>query len=265
MDSFTTLPFETIAEKARGRLGIDVGSRSTKVAALVEGSPALAMEDTSHLVFSGFGPFPHITEIVSTGYGRGKVPGAVKIPEIRAHAVGALAVLDIDTFTLLDIGGQDFKVVRVEKGGIRDFSMNDKCAAGTGRFLEKMSTMLEMSLQDIGSIRGERKVLESTCSVFTETEIISLMMEGSTKLELASGVVYSVFERIRPYLRSYPNDTIVLTGGVASMGGLAETIQDHLNADVIVPEHAQHMGAVGCFLARVKGRASGTVSDDRTD
>ena len=246
------LPLTEVISRSEGRIGIDVGSRSTKAAAMVEGVLSLGIADTTKMIYGGFQGIPEGSEVVSTGYGRGKVPGALRIPEIRAHTVGVLKTIDIDTFTLLDIGGQDFKVVRVEEKAIKDFVMNDKCAAGTGRFLEKMAQMLGMSLDDLGDHKGERKVLESTCSVFTETELISMMMEGSTKDELASGVIYSVYERTRPFLRSYPADRLVLTGGVSSMRGLQKTIQDHLGVEVIVPDNAQFMGAIGCYFSRAR-------------
>ena len=250
MEGTRFLPLSDVLSRAEGRIGIDVGSRSIKACSMVDGSLSLAIADTTETLFSGLGPIPEGAEIVATGYGRGKVKGATTIPEIRAHAVGALNSMDLETFTLLDIGGQDFKVVRIEKKGIRDFTMNDKCAAGTGRFLEKMAQMLDMSIDELGSFEGRRKVLESTCSVFTETELISLMMEGATKEELASGVIYSVYERIRPYLRMYPRDHLILTGGVAKMDGVRCTLKDQLGIEVVVPEHAQFMGALGCLYVR---------------
>jgi predicted CoA-substrate-specific enzyme activase len=173
-----------------------------------------------------------------------------KIPEIRAHTVGALKTIEKNTFTLLDIGGQDFKVVRVENGSIRDFHMNDKCAAGTGRFLEKMAEMLHMSIDELGARRGDSKILESTCSVFTETELISLLMEGASREHLAGGVLYSVYERVRPYLRMFPADLLVFTGGVSMCTGLVGTIEDNLRIEVIVPPDPQFMGALGCYHAR---------------
>lgn len=190
--------------------------------------------------------------MVTTGYGR-KVPGNYRsIPEIRAHTIGAVDSLGIDDFTLLDIGGQDYKVVRVEKGGIRDFFMNDKCAAGTGRFLEKMAAMMSLSLEELGSHKGKRKLLESTCSVFSETEIISMKMEGYKTDEIAEGVIYSVYERIRPLLRSFPVDRIVFTGGVSAFDGLRDTISDQIGVDIIVPDNAQYMGALGCAKAVIR-------------
>jgi (R)-2-hydroxyacyl-CoA dehydratese activating ATPase len=233
------------------RLGLDVGSRSTKYAFHVDGELILGRIDTTDFIFQNMaGKLPTDIEMVSTGYGRNKVTSTRQIPEIRAHTVGALRSLEIDTFTLLDIGGQDFKVVRVENSAIKDFHMNDKCAAGTGRFLEKMAEMLHLKVEELGSHTGNSRVLESTCSVFTETELISLMMEGSTKADLAGGVVFSVYERIRPYLRMYPSDTIVFTGGVARCTGLVKTISEGLSADVIVPDRAQFMGALGSLYSR---------------
>lgn len=195
---------------------------------------------------------PDDISVVTTGYGR-KVPGEYRtIPEIRAHTIGAVGSLGLDNFTLLDIGGQDYKVVRVEKGGIRDFFMNDKCAAGTGRFLEKMAAMMSLSLEELGSHKGKRKLLESTCSVFSETEIISMKMKGYKTDEIAEGVIYSVYERIRPLLRSFPVDRIVFTGGVSAFDGLRDTISDQIGVDVIVPDNAQYMGALGCAKAVIR-------------
>jgi activator of 2-hydroxyglutaryl-CoA dehydratase len=128
--------------------------------------------------------------------------------------------------------------------------MNDKCAAGTGRFLEKMSDLLSIPLKEMGKHYGERKILESTCSVFTETEIISLMMEGIGKDELAGGVIHSVYERIRPYLRMYPSDRIVMTGGVSDFSGLRETFSMKMDVDVVVPDNARFIGAMGCLWSR---------------
>jgi predicted CoA-substrate-specific enzyme activase len=209
--------------------------------------------DTTDFIFKNIaGSIPPEVEIVSTGYGRNKVPTGNKIPEIRAHTVGALRSLDLYDFTLLDIGGQDFKVVRIENRGIRDFHMNDKCAAGTGRFLEKMAEMLHITVNELGARPGDSKILESTCSVFTETELISLMMEGASKDELAGGVVYSIYERVRPYLKMFPTDTIVFTGGVARCSGLVKTIENGLDAEVIVPDRSQFMGAIGSLYSRIR-------------
>ncbi len=233
-----------------GRVGLDVGSRSTKIAVSGENGPLTGMGDTIEIMYGGvLEGIPPDIDVVSTGYGRNKVKGGRKIPEIRAHTVGALKSIDIDTFTLLDIGGQDFKVVRVERGSIKDFHMNDKCAAGTGRFLEKMAEMLHLTIEELGTYRGDSKILESTCSVFTERELISLLMEGASRDRLAGGVVYSVYERVRPYLRMFPSDIIVFTGGVSRCAGLTGTIEDDLGTRVVIPGNSQFMGALGCYHA----------------
>jgi predicted CoA-substrate-specific enzyme activase len=227
-----------------GRIGLDIGSRSTKAA---DNEGKLAICDTSGFLEAiSNGDADSTGDLVTTGYGRNRI-GTRAIPEIRAHATGVIGSLGISDCTILDIGGQDFKVIRVEKKAIRDFTMNDKCAAGTGRFLEKMSDILAMPLDELGSHRGGRKILESTCSVFTETEIISLMMEGVGRDELAEGVIHSVYERIRPYLRMYPMDMIVMTGGVSSFKGLRDTFSSNLEVEVMVPEKARFMGALGCM------------------
>ena len=232
------------------KVGVDIGSRNTKVAVL-DDEVTYSIFDSSEMIYSGLDlGIPKGSSVVTTGYGRHRIEGAVSIPEIRAHTLGVMNTLDLRDFTLLDIGGQDFKITRVEKGGIRDFNMNDKCAAGTGRFLEKMSEVLSLSIEELGGYRGTRKVLESTCSVFTESEIIGMMMEDVPREEICSGVIFSVFERVRPYIRRYPLDTIVFTGGVSRSEGLRRTLEDELEVDIVVPDNAQFMGALGCSISR---------------
>ncbi len=233
------------------RIGLDIGSRSTKLAFLRNGREVMAVTDTFSLFYDRGGiDIPEGVEIVTTGYGRDLVPGSLKISEIRAHVVGAVRGIDLDDFTLLDIGGQDFKVTRVENGGIRDFFMNDKCAAGTGRFLEKMAEMLEMDISKLGGFKGDYRILESTCTVFTETEIISKMSEGRSKEELAGGIIHSVYERIEPLLKRFPLDVIVFTGGVSKCDGLADTLRDKLGCEVRIPSNAQYMGSLGCLYVK---------------
>ena len=232
------------------RVGVDIGSRNTKVV-VRDSEVRYSIFDSSDVVYSGVDlGIPKGSSIVTTGYGRHRIEEGISIPEIRAHTLGVMNTLDLRDFTLLDIGGQDFKITRVEKGGIRDFNMNDKCAAGTGRFLEKMSEVLSSSIEELGSYRGTKKVLESTCSVFTESEIIGMMMEDVPREEICSGVIFSVFERVRPYIRRYPLDTIVFTGGVSRSDGLRRTLEEELEVDVVVPDKAQFMGALGCSLSR---------------
>ena len=241
----------TFLRNGEGRLGLDIGSRSTKMFFRHGDTERYLICDTPLFLGSVRGArISTDLDIVTTGYGRHRIEEARSIPEIRAHTNGILRSMNIDRCTILDIGGQDFKIVRVENKGIRDFTMNDKCAAGTGRFLEKMAEMLSMDLDELGEHQGTRKILESTCSVFTETEIISLMMEGVPIDELASGVIHSVYERVRPYLKMYPIDTVVFTGGVSRMNGLERTISEDLGIEVKVPERSQFMGAKGCFHSR---------------
>ncbi len=232
------------------RIGVDIGSRSTKVASGKGSDIRLGICDTPLFLEAIVkGKIRSSDEMITTGYGRHRI-GNRSIPEIRAHSTGVIRSMDLTDCTILDIGGQDFKVIRVEGKAIRDFSMNDKCAAGTGRFMEKMADLLSMRLEELGDHKGGRKILESTCSVFTETEIISLMMEGIGRDELAQGVVHSVYERIRPYVKMYPLDHLVLTGGVSSFKGLQRTFSKGLDIDVLVPEKARFMGALGCLWSR---------------
>ncbi len=233
------------------RIGMDIGSRYVKAAVHYNDRTDLCIADTTEFLM-------HLGElevgtgaiVISTGYGRKLVKADRSVPEVRAHSMGASRVLGRDTFTLLDIGGQDMKVIRVEERVLRDFSMNDKCAAGTGRFLEKMASMLGMTVNELSSYKGGRKLLESTCSVFTETEIIDLLVKKVPREEIASGVIHSIYERVRPQLRSFPLDVLVFTGGVSLGSGLRLTLEEGLGIEVMVPPDPQFTGAIGCTIAK---------------
>jgi len=228
-------------------VGVDMGSRSTKVCVKSQNGQTLSMFDSYRFIsHPGNLDIGKGLPVVSTGYGRDRIQHARKVPEIRAHTVGAVYTLGLGDFTLLDIGGQDFKVTRVENGAIRDFHMNDKCAAGTGRFLEMMASVLDMSVDELGRFEGSGVPLESTCSVFTESEVVGMMMEGKGKEEICGGIIQSVYERVRPYLRRYPLDLVIFTGGVSKAEGLRFTIQRELDVEVKVPKSSQFMGALGC-------------------
>ena len=238
-----------IEKSGPDRVGIDVGSRATKIAFTSNRGIVTSMRDTFDILYSG-GGLKIPGEVVATGYGKELIRGARTIPEIRAHVVGSVIETGLETFTLLDIGGQDFKVTRVENGGIRDFFMNDKCAAGTGRFLEKMADMLSMTVIELGSFEGDIRLIESTCTVFTESEIISMMAMGRSREELARAVIRSVYERLEPLLRRFPLDRIIFTGGVSQCGGVGRTIQNELEVEIVIPKRAQYTGAIGCLHSR---------------
>lgn len=186
--------------------------------------------------------------VTVTGYGRNSlsIVGAEIISELKAHMLGALRQTSLVDFTLLDLGGQDSKVIRVRNGRMDDFLLNDKCAASTGRYLENMAAVLGISLDELSRHHENPVELSATCAIFGESELIGKIVEGVPVPELAAGVNYSIFRRIKPMLLSLPSDTVVFTGGVALGPAVACWVEKELGVRVVVPEHPQLIGAIGC-------------------
>ncbi|MDK2917336.1 MAG: (R)-2-hydroxyacyl-CoA dehydratese activating ATPase [Candidatus Petromonas sp.] len=252
-------------------VGIDLGSRAVKIVVIDEnkklqekviGTMSFYRDFTTnidgkiHIDFDKIGIKRDDIELVSTGYGRNnlKIYGAKIINEIKAHVYGALYQTKLKDFTLLDIGGQDTKIVKVEKGIITDLMLNDKCAASSGRYLENMAEILEISLEELINCHESPVDLNTTCAVFGESELIGKIAEGHGIKELAAGVNYSLYKRIKPLLRDFRNKRLVLTGGVAQN----KAIQKYLSRDfekIIIPERPQLNGAIGSayFAMKKKG------------
>ena len=200
--------------------------------------------------------------LVGTGYGRNKVPSADEnISEISCHAMG-VHVADPSVKAIIDIGGQDVKGIAVDTDGtVSNFAMNDKCAAGTGRFFEAMARAFEMSLDDFSKLSLQaRNVIPITaqCTVFAESEVISLVGEGKPMDEIAAGIELSVAKRCFVMAKKAgARDRITLTGGCAKNAGLKAAIEKVLKLKVIdLPIDPQLIGALGAAeYARQKGRA----------
>jgi len=197
--------------------------------------------------------FQEITSLVATGYGRERVLGATRtLTEITCHARGARAMVPAAR-TIIDIGGQDSKVIRLdEKGLVQDFIMNDKCAAGTGRFLEVMATRLEVGLDEFGKewrrARGSAKI-SSTCTVFAESEIISLISTGMKRTVIVKGLCNAIAGRVVSMARRIGAEPVVVfTGGVSLNDGVRRALEDALSQKVVVPPMSQFMGAYGAAL-----------------
>jgi predicted CoA-substrate-specific enzyme activase len=202
-----------------------------------------------------------ISALVATGYGRIRVPFAHKeITEITCHARGAHFLFP-GTRTVIDIGGQDSKVITLDnQGGVTDFTMNDKCAAGTGRFLEVMAAALETDLRDMGrkSLQAKRGVsITSMCTVFAESEVISLIAEGHRGEEIIRGIHESISKRIfRMAKKLRVREEITFSGGVAKNQGIAEALKKLFDQPINIPEEPQIVGALGAALcARDLARA----------
>ncbi len=244
--------------------GMDIGSRAVKIVLFDEtGLQEQKVIETAHFykqcglhTKQGFEvDFTALisripTSVTVTGYGRNSlnIVGAEIISELKAHTIGALWQTGLQDFTLLDLGGQDSKVIRVRNRRMDDFQLNDKCAASTGRYLENMATVLGISLDELSRHFQNPVELSSTCAIFGESELIGRIVEGVPVPELAAGVNYSIFRRIKPMLLALTSKTIVFTGGVALGPAVAHWVRVELGSEVVVPVHPQINGAIGCSL-----------------
>ena len=246
--------------------GIDIGSITAK-AAIVEDGRFLA----SKVMFTGYNAEAAgskvyedllaqagmdrsaVSKIVSTGYGRNSVKFADKtFTEIMAHAAGAF-FLNPKTKTIIDIGGQDSKAMTLdEKGKVKNFVMNDKCAAGTGRFLEVMARALEVNLDEFGamSLQSDKpSKISSLCTVFAESEVISLIARGEKRPDIIAGIHESIASRVSSMLaRVGVQEPVMMSGGVARNAGVVDALEKKLRVKIEVSAYAQVNGAVGAAL-----------------
>jgi len=203
-----------------------------------------------------------LSYLIGTGYGRNKVPFAEEnISEISCHAMG-VHVTNPGIRAIIDIGGQDVKGIAIDEDGtVKDFAMNDKCSAGTGRFFEAMAKAFEMDLSQFSKLSLSAKnviPITSQCTVFAESEVISLVGEGKPMDEIAAGIETSVAKRCFVMAKKAgATDSVTLTGGCAKNDGLKKAIEEVLRIKVIdLPVDPQLMGALGAAeYARLKGMA----------
>jgi len=194
-----------------------------------------------------------ISGLISTGYGREQVEGRQKsITEISCHARGAHFLFP-KTSLILDIGGQDSKTIRVGEGGqVMDFAMNDKCAAGTGRFFQVMARALEIDLDDFGELAansGKSLSISSMCTVFAESEVVSLVARGEKVEDIVAGLCRAVAERTRALAqRVGVAPEVTMTGGVAKNLGVVRALEGLLGHTFNIPEEPQIVGALGAAL-----------------
>ena len=247
-------------------IGLDIGSITTKIA--VMNSKGLMY---THVSFTGYNAEmawrnilketlermqlreSSVDRIVATGYGRNSVSIADKtVTEIKCHAVGARFYMD-NAQSVIDIGGQDSKFIRIDKdGNVADFKMNDKCAAGTGRFLEVMARALEIDLDDFGklSLRARKPAsISSMCTVFAESEVISLIAKGESRENIIAGIHESIANRLQSMIGlSGITQPAILTGGVAQNIGIKTALEKKLKVKLHVSETAQVNGAIGAAI-----------------
>ena len=256
-------------------LGIDIGSTASKCVILADGKEIISKS----LIAVGAGtsgPQRAISQVLenagmkeedmaftlATGYGRNSLEGIAdyQMSELSCHAKGA-SFLFPDVHTVIDIGGQDVKVLQIENGVMTNFVMNDKCAAGTGRFYEAMARSFEMTLPEFSNLSLTAKnviPITAQCTVFAESEVITLVGEGKPMDEIAAGIQMAVAKRCFVMSKKAgATDAITLTGGCAKNAGLKQAIEHVLKLKVIdLKTDPQLMGALGAAeYARQKGMA----------
>ena len=190
--------------------------------------------------------------IVATGYGRNAISLAdTTITEITCHAAGVHHLVP-EAMTIIDIGGQDSKLLRLDASGkVRDFAMNDRCAAGTGRFLEVVAQRLDTKLQSLGQMSaGSRNpaAISSMCVVFAETEITGLLASGAAREDIVAGVQTAIAERIIAMAGRSADPPVIFTGGVAMISGMDAALQAALGQVVTVSPDPQMTGALGAAI-----------------
>lgn len=246
-------------------LGLDIGSAASKALLLRDGTevlsysvfpggagtagPERAREEVLRL--AGVGP-ERVAFTVGTGYGRNRCGADATVSELSCHAAGAHAVFP-DVRTVIDIGGQDLKALHVgPDGALEDFLMNDKCAAGTGRFLEVMAGVLQIpvsELEAVGSEATEVAAISSTCTVFAESEAISRLSENVPIPNLVAGIHASVAARAASLIRRLGlQPPLAMTGGVAENGGVVAALGEALGIPAAVSPLSRFCGAYGAAI-----------------
>ena len=252
--------------------GIDVGSVATKAALIDEegrvlarevvatgAMPKVAAEQAFRKAIGSAGAAREAAGVVATGYGRRGIDfGDRVVTEISACAKGVLAEeAPRDRLVAIDLGGQDTKVILIGRNGVEDFVMNDKCAAGTGRFLETIARALDLRVEELGDLSQQARnpvKINSTCAVFAESEVISLLAHGASVEDIVAGIHRSIAERIAGMLSGFGTpERIVFCGGGAMNTGVTKALDACLGAVVVVPDSPQFVVAAGAARIALDG------------
>lgn len=247
-------------------LGIDVGSTASKCVILKDGSEIVAKslidvgagtsgpQRAIDMVLENAGMSKEdMAYTLATGYGRNSLMEIAdkQMSELSCHAQGAFFLFP-KVHTVIDIGGQDVKVLHIENGMMTNFQMNDKCAAGTGRFLDVMARVLEVKVEDLGTLSAmsQKTVgISSTCTVFAESEVISQLAKGTDKCDIINGIHRSVAGRVSGLAhRIGVVPEVVMTGGVAQNSGVVGALQNELGCPIRTSPLTQYNGALGAAL-----------------
>ncbi|MFX1415808.1 MAG: acyl-CoA dehydratase activase [Promethearchaeota archaeon] len=253
-------------------IGIDVGSTTTK-GVLIDSSEKVlashlqntgasapkAVEQLLEQLSTESGVNPGDCRIIGTGYGRSIVELAYKtVTEITCHSVGVHSI-NPEIRLLIDVGGQDSKVIRIgHSGRPEDFELNDKCSAGTGRFLEVMARVLEVSMDELGQLAlksDSPSTISSTCTVFAESEVIGRIGSGESASDIAAGVHLSMASKIGSLSKRVGVASPVgVTGGVALNPAFCHYLSKQLGHELWIPEHPQLTGALGAAIIALRGQ-----------
>lgn len=245
-------------------IGIDIGSTSAKTIVFRDQSPEIIYKsilptgwssiETAALIgnqLAAYGIDLENSKVVATGYGRISVPYADKtVTEISCHAKGAVWLFQ-ENCTVIDIGGQDTKIIRIQDGQITDFLMNDKCSAGTGRFLEIMANTLGVSMEDLFHLasKGSGAAITSMCTVFAESEVVSMIGSGRPKEDIAFGIIESITGKVVSITgKQQKNHVYFLTGGLCDSEYVCQILRNRLSAEVCTSSLARWAGAIGAAL-----------------
>ena len=243
------------------QVGIDIGSSAAKVAVINEGEviktilldtgfSSRKVADEIYAMLEKEGITKDNAKYVATGYGRISVPYADDVvTEITCHGKGAHFLFG-ENGTVIDIGGQDTKGISLKKGRVMKFIMNDKCSAGTGKFLEVMTNRLGLTPEELSALarNGKEITISSMCTVFAESEVISLIGKGTPREDIAFGVIESVVNKVVALLAQVPNDKYFLTGGLCDAEYIIERLSKSLNAPVESTPLARYAGAIGAAI-----------------
>lgn len=249
-------------------VGIDIGSTASKVSVIGDkkinfvtptgwSSKEVANDIKNRLLEKGVDVASDKTRVTATGYGRISVDFAdFVITEITCHARGARALSGLDNLAVIDVGGQDTKAILIEDKLVSEFQMNDKCSAGTGKFIEVMANKLGLTIAELFDLaqKGEAISISSMCTVFAETEITSYVGEGRKKEDIAAGIVNSVAQKVsQMYNKIGDSDKVILTGGLSQVPFFAEILSQTIGKEVINVKNGQFAGSIGgAYLSKEK-------------
>lgn len=249
-------------------VGIDIGSTASKVSVIGDkkinfvtptgwSSKEVASDIKNRLLEKGVDVDSDTTRVTATGYGRISVDFAdFVITEITCHARGARALSGLDNLAVIDVGGQDTKAILIEDKLVSEFQINDKCSAGTGKFIEVMANKLGLTIAELFDLaqKGEAISISSMCTVFAETEITSYVGEGRKKEDIAAGIVNSVAQKVsQMYNKIGDSDKVILTGGLSQVPFFAEILSQTIGKEVINVKNGQFAGSIGgAYLSKEK-------------